>query len=175
MSIYRTKPNLAILVFILMLFLVGVILFFTRATVVQNTIEEDIVKETPKTEAVVQNKFCYSREQIATPVEPYAVSEYIELYFDVDKVSGVKSGTQNGPELTNGYFGTLLGEKQGDVLRLVYSYTVEGAKNKELEIYEFSKEILVKKRYVLKEGKGILIPDESSALKNINYLETLCR
>jgi hypothetical protein len=120
-------------------------------------------------------KYCFSRNQIATKTEPVNVKENISIDIKGVLVTGTKTGTQNGPELTNGYFGDLKGDIKDNILSLTYSYTVEGASNKELEIYELSDNSLIKMRWPLMEGKGILLPDKSKTeLPSILYKEDKC-
>jgi hypothetical protein len=120
-------------------------------------------------------KYCFSRNQIATKTEPSNEKENIDINIKDDVVTGTKTGTQNGPELTNGYFGDLNGNIKDNILTLTYSYTVEGASNKELEVYELTDNSLTKMRWPLMEGKGILLPDKSKAeLSSILYGEYKC-
>jgi len=108
-------------------------------------------------------KYCFVRTEKATVDAPYSVEEHVVLNFDGVKVSGTKRGTQSGPDMTNGYEGTLIGATIDNEMELTYAYTVEGSKNRELEVYTFDKENLIKKRWVLHEGKingvNILLPD----------------
>mgnify|MGYP003450354893 FL=1 len=133
-------------------------------------IEEVPVVEEPS----LDGKYCFSRTQVATETEPYSVSEKITLIISNNIVTGTKTGTQAGLDMTNGYEGTLEGTKESDKLQLTYSYTIEGSQNKEKEIYLFSPEELKKERYVLKEEGGILVPDLTSEVKIINYTKDNC-
>lgn len=123
--------------------------------------------------------YCFSRLQEATIEAPYKVEEFISLTRVRGTVSGTKQGTQSGPDMTNGYDGTLEGTTDGAGLELVYSYTIEGSQNKELELYSFSGEDLVKQRYPLKEekrnGVGMLVPDQSATPTSILYTQAECK
>ena len=139
--------------------------------------KENVIDSSVKKEAVLpkNGKYCFSRNKIATKTEPVNVQENISIDIKGDLVTGTKTGTQNGPELTNGYFGGLKGDIKDNILSLTYSYTVEGASNKELEIYELSGNSLIKMRWPLMEGKGILLPDKSKTeLPYILYTEDKC-
>ena len=98
-------------------------------------------------------KYCYVRKQEATTEAPYSAEEHITLNYDGRKVSGVKTGTQAGPDMTNGYEGTLEGLNMDGEMELTYAYTVEGSQNRELEIYAYIDGKLTKKRWPLKEVK----------------------
>lgn len=124
-------------------------------------------------------KYCFSRTQVATTEAPYSAEEHVVLNFLDTKVTGTKSGTQAGPDMTNGYTGTLSGSTIGTEMELTYAYEVEGSKNRELEVYTFSGESLVKKRWVLKESKinsqGILVPDYVGEPQLITYNKEACK
>ncbi|MBP9839912.1 MAG: hypothetical protein KBC44_02945, partial [Candidatus Pacebacteria bacterium] len=71
----------------------------------------------PMEEIVVESKdgkYCFAYNHPATDVEPYKTSENISLEILGDKVSGSKSGTQEGPDMTNGYQGSIEGSIIGD-------------------------------------------------------------
>ena len=163
------------LVFMMVLALLGLIAFIFTILNKDKVVEVPIIEEAP---VVVENnldgKFCFSRTQIATEAEPYSVSEKVVLNILGNVVTGTKTGNQSGPDMTNGYEGTLDGLKEGDNLNLVYSFTIEGSQNKEKEIYIFSPEELKKQRYVLKEESGMLVPDMTSEVKIINYIKDNC-
>jgi hypothetical protein len=131
-------------------------------------VSEKAVFVTPATQ-------CFKRSVAATPEAPYAVSERIQLVINGASVVGVKSGTQAGPDMTNGYEGILSGNKEGDFLELVYSYTIEGSEQKELERYELSRNLLIKHRYALMEQMGaLLMPDLSKGYAEEIYHPTDC-
>jgi hypothetical protein len=139
---------------------------------------------------------CYGRTQTATTDAPYSVEEYVVLNFDGVHVTGTKKGTQAGPDMTNGYEGTLEGfmnefatEKEYiQQLELTYDYTVEGSHNRELEVYTFrclpesQSEAgcdLVKNRWALTEskinGRSILVPDYKGDPTLITYEKETCQ
>lgn len=118
---------------------------------------------------ITKSRSCYTYHQIATKTAPYAVDEYLDLVFQNEQVSGTKQGTQNGPDMTNGYVGSITGTIKGDVITSVFDYVIEGSHNKEQEIYKKTKTGLEKLRYPLIEGKGILVPDTTKEFKLMNY------
>ena len=117
---------------------------------------------------------CYKYHQIATASAPYAVDEYISMKIDGTKVSGIKNGTQNGPDMTNGYTGTLEGTLEKGLMTLIYSYTVEGSQGKEKELYKVVTSGLQKLRYPLKEEGNILVPDMTKKFTTLPYLNINC-
>ncbi len=126
----------------------------------------------------VAETLCFGRIQEATPTAPYHVEEHIVLTIDGTSVTGTKRGTQAGPDMTNGYEGTLSGSKLDTTLELVYAYTIEGSTGKELELYTFGTNELVKKRWVLTEekrnGSTILVPDHKGEPTLITYTKEVC-
>lgn len=139
--------------------------------VVEETIEEPL--ETP--EEVVENKMCFARDQKATEDAPYEVSENIEIIVNGKNVSGTKKGTQNGPDMTNGYEGTLSGEILDGVYLLTFDYTIEGSDQKEKEEYLLKGDSFVKQRYPLKEESGFLVPDKTKEMSEVSYLKEICK
>jgi hypothetical protein len=132
----------------------------------------------PTEEIVVESKdgkYCFAYNHPATNTEPYKTSENISLEILGDKVSGSKSGTQEGPDMTNGYQGSIEGSIIGDSIEVVFSYVVEGSAGKELEMYELKGDSLKKLRYQLKEGKDMLIPDKDKELEPIDYDKVNCK
>lgn len=124
-------------------------------------------------------QYCYGRSQAATADAPYAVEEHVVLDFDGVKVTGSKSGTQNGPDMTNGYQGTLAGATLDREMELTYEYTVEGAHQRELEVYTMDGGNLVKNRWALVEqkinGQDILVPDYVGEPSLITYAPEACK
>lgn len=132
----------------------------------------------PMEEIVVESrdgKYCFVYNHSATEEEPYKTSENVSLEILGDKVSGSKSGTQEGPDMTNGYQGSIEGSIIGNTIEVVFSYVVEGSAGKELEIYELEGDSLKKRHYQLKEGKGMLIPDKEKELESIYYSKVSCK
>lgn len=117
---------------------------------------------------------CYTYNHEATKDEPYTVNEFIDMAISGTKVIGTKTGTQKGPDMTNGYTGTLIGISDKNTITVVYSYTVEGSKNKEEEIYRTNKVGIEKLRYPLVEDAGILVPDTTKEFKTMTYARVEC-
>lgn len=122
-----------------------------------------------------QSRACYEYNHQATTDEPYTNYEFIDINKNGNDISGIKKGTQSGPDMSNGYEGTLLGTINNDMMNVVFSYVIEGSKQKEKEIYRVEDNSLVKIRYVLTEEDGILVPDLSSEAKEIVYQKTACQ
>lgn len=138
-------------------------------------VENTIGEETLDNETTINNgKFCFSRNQIATEEAPYSVEEYIRLNINENMVSGVKEGTQEGPDMTNGYKGTLSGEIVNGVIGVIFSYVIEGSAQKEKEEYILRDGDLIKQRYSLVEEDGILVPDKDSEKSEIVYDSVSC-
>lgn len=123
--------------------------------------------------------YCFDYEQKADTKNPYAVTEHLQLRKEGDSLIGSKTGTQAGPNMTNGYSGTLKGTLSPGELFLVFDYTVEGAKNKELEIYNLEGVSVIKKRYPLSEGvyqgQKMLVPDQSLTFESLVYNPESCQ
>jgi hypothetical protein len=124
----------------------------------------------------IQGKTCYVYHQEATPEAPYAVDEYINIKVTDKDVVGTKLGTQKGPDMSNGYTGTMKGTIDNDgMITSVYSYSIEGSKNSEKEIYKVTPDGLDKIRYPLIEVKGMLVPDTTQESKIVTYGKTMCK
>ena len=119
---------------------------------------------------------CYTYNHQATTTEPYTVNEFIDITIDGTKVTGTKRGTQNGPDMTNGYTGTITGTVDADTITDIFSYIVEGSHNQEKEIYKArADQIGIEKwRYPLVEGKGVLVPDTTKAHTTMLYARVGC-
>lgn len=122
----------------------------------------------------IQGNTCYAYHQAATKDAPYKVDEYINLNVAGDKVTGTKKGTQSGPDMTNGYNGTLKGMLDKNTVGVLFSYTVEGSKNIEREIYNIVPSGLQKLRYPLIENKTVLEPDTTKEAKILSYNKVDC-
>ncbi len=139
--------------------------------VVTNPIEQ------PPQQAIkfVDGRQCYTYSHEATKEEPVTSTEFIDMTIAGTKVTGTKHGTQSGPELTNGWEGTLNGSITGDTMTVAFAYTVEGSKNTEQEIYQASLVGIDRLRYPLidkyKEG---LFPDTTKEFKRIPYVRVGC-
>lgn len=134
---------------------------------VNNTTPESV--STPSSQ-----KRCFTYSRLATKDAPYSSSEYLEITIDGKNVSGIKRGNQSGPDMTNGYEGTLSGTATGDILKLVYSYIIEGSSQKEEEEYLLTGDSLVRLAYKLKEDNGILVLDKTTMPSELVYNQTQC-
>jgi hypothetical protein len=80
--------------------------------------------------------------------------------------------------MTNGFTGTMTGEAKDGYLQFIYAYTIDGSKQKELEVYRINGADLVKQRYTLdlakKDGEEVLIPNLSSTPTLITYTAEAC-
>jgi hypothetical protein len=149
---------------------IGFVLFF-RYYPRHNT---DNSQNTAGIKKEMSTEQCYYRSTAKTEKEPFSVEEYIQLKFNGDAVTGTKFGFQDGPGYSNGYNGSLSGIKNSSELTLDYSYTVEGSKNVEQEIYTVTDKGIEKMQYKLIEKNGKLVPDKSSLVKNISYSPFSC-
>ena len=135
------------------------------------------ISETQSNIKIVDGRQCYSYSQEDTKDAPYTVNEFMDITVKGNSVNGTKKGTQNGPDMTNGYTGTLNGNlnKEKNSMMLVYSYTVEGSHNKEKETYQSDKTGIEKLRYPLIEEKEILVPDTTKDYTIQNYSRVECK
>ncbi|MES2930638.1 MAG: hypothetical protein V4665_02540 [Patescibacteria group bacterium] len=135
-----------------------------------------IIDSESETILLKDGRYCFAYSHDATETEPYAVQEFIDITVDGVTVAGTKKGTQNGPDMTNGYEGTLMGTLDNDIITGVFSYIIEGSANKEGEIYKIKKDHsgIEKVRYPLSEGKGILFPDTTKEYKTLLYSQVEC-
>ncbi|MES2315782.1 MAG: hypothetical protein V4486_03560 [Patescibacteria group bacterium] len=117
---------------------------------------------------------CYTYSHEATTDEPYNVSEFIDITINGTLVSGTKHGTQAGPDMTNGYEGTILGTLDDNKITDVYSYTVEGSHNQEKEIYQAGLTGIEKLRYPLMQYGGMLVPDTTKDFTTMLYARVGC-
>ena len=118
---------------------------------------------------------CYAYHQVATKTAPYAVDESMTLVTSPDgSIAGEKKGTQKGPDMTNGYTGTLKGAQADTMLKLDYSYIIEGSSNTEQELYRVVAGGLEKLRYPLIEQHGMLVPDTTKPYKALAYKTVPC-
>ena len=169
-------------IFLFVLIIIGVIALITEKIWVPKLVDRIIKMENisvvlPATEQNIpkeDGRQCYTYNHEATKTEPYAVSEFIDMNIKGKVVTGTKTGTQKGPDMTNGYTGTIEGNLEGDTITSVFSYVIEGSKNKEKEIYKVSKIGLEKLRYPLVDSKGILVPDITKEFKTLSYSRVGC-
>lgn len=174
-------------IFLLVLIIIGIGALITHKTWVPKLTDYIISSENYSMEVIqmpIQNtdssvsikdgRHCYIYNQTATDTAPYEVKELIDITIASTNVSGTKSGTQSGPDMTNGYNGTLEGTLEKDTITALYSYTVEASDNKEKEIYKINNAGMQKWRYPLKDERGILVPDTTKEYKVLFYLPTDC-
>lgn len=123
--------------------------------------------------------YCFGRVQEATKDAPYRVEEHMKLTRVRGEITGTKSGTQAGPDMTNGFTGTMTGVAKDGYLQFTYAYTIDGSKQKELEVYLIDDSDLIKQRYTLddavKDGEHILIPNLKSTPTLITYTSEPCK
>lgn len=156
-------------------FFIFILLIFVTASaflLLKNQKQEDNLTQTVIPER--NEKLCFIYQKSATQSEPYSVKENLEIKISGEKVSGVKNGTQSGPDMTNGYEGLISGTIKGDILDVIFSYEIEGSKQKEQEKYLLIKDGIMKLRYQLREEDGILVPDMSTNPKEIVYKKVEC-
>ncbi|MBP6856559.1 MAG: hypothetical protein KBC42_00500 [Candidatus Pacebacteria bacterium] len=139
----------------------------------QNVIENPTPVQVAK---IPDGKYCYQYSQKATFEAPYAVEEYVQLSITQGVVSGLKIGSQSGPDLSGGYDGTISGTIGDDNnIVAIFAHTVEGSKGQEQEEYTISPELLVKHRYTLKEDGPLLVPNKDTFLRDMMYPKVECR
>ena len=117
---------------------------------------------------------CYKYHQVATTSTLYAVDEYIDITTNGIKISGIKKGNQKGPDMTNGYTGTIEGTLSKGLITAIFSYTIEGSQGKEKELYKIVSTGLQKLRYPLKDEAGILVPDITKKFTALSYTNIDC-
>lgn len=124
--------------------------------------------------------YCFVYKHTASYDAPYEVEEHMTLTRVRGEITGIKNGTQAGPDMTNGYTGTLTGKANAEgSIEMVYAYTVEGSNGKELELFTIQGETLVQERYPLIEGKydgvTMLIPDQTKLAEPLVYIQEVCK
>lgn len=158
--------------------LVGIILVFILGLLFLNGRKSIQVSPTPdKVNKIVDLKDgrqCYTYNHEANATEPYTVNEFIDIVINGANVTGTKRGTQSGPDMTNGYTGTMTGTLEKNTITSVFSYVVEESHNQEKEIYRASETGIEKLRYPLTEGKGILVPDTTKEPQILLYARVGC-
>lgn len=173
-------------IFVFVLFIISIILLATQKIWVPKLVNRILSSEGTLTVVPVQTiqiqpnltltdgRQCYTYNHEATKAEPYTVNEFLDITISGKNVTGAKAGTQKGPDMTNGYSGTITGTLANNIITDVYSYTVEGAKNKEQEIYRTGKTGIEKLHYPLIEEKGILVPDVTKEFNAMLYARVGC-
>jgi hypothetical protein len=173
-------------IFVFVLFVISIILLATQKIWVPKLVNRILSSEGTLTVVPAQKiqiqpnitltdgRQCYTYNHEATKAEPYTVNEFLDITISGKNVTGTKTGTQKGPDLTDGYSGTIIGTLANNMITDVYSYIVEGAKNKEQEIYRTGKTGIEKLRYPLVEGKGMLVPDTTKEFSTMLYARVGC-
>ena len=132
------------------------------------------IPNAPVVEIPTSEKLCYERHQAATALGPYKVDEYIVLEQMGTNFVGTKRGTQAGPDMTNGYEGTLTGSERDGLITLIFDYIIEGSEQYEEEMYEMEGGNLVKLRYPLIDTQGVLAPDKTQTPTRVVYEKADC-
>jgi len=141
-----------------------------------DTLAQEIFQKTKSVNITLgSDDSCYLYQHTATLEKPYTVSEYLTLREKDGEIVGKKDGTQSGPDMTNGYTGTLVGTQSEDMITLVYSYTIEGSDGKEEELYQIVSDGIVKHRYPLIEKDGVLVPNETESPTDLLYSTVSCK
>ncbi len=172
-------------IFLLVLIIIGLGLLATQKMWLPKITDMIVAREMPPIvipAPVVPEKYnitdgrkCYAYSHSATTDAPYEVNEWLDVTVSGGQVTGTKSGTQKGPDMSNGYQGSISGSVEEGILNAVFAYTVEGSSNKEQEIYHASKDGLEKYRYPLIEKDGMLVPDISKEYTKLKYAHTACK
>ena len=147
-------------IFLLVLVILGAVLFLTKSFWLPIFVSQNIVPViTQPNLTLVDGRQCYAYSHEATADAPYTTNEFLDITINGTQVTGTKKGTQNGPDMTNGYTGTIVGTLANNTITDVFSYVIEGSSNKEQEIYRANQTGVEKLRYPLVEKGGILVPD----------------
>jgi hypothetical protein len=186
----NTSTQKFLRIFLFVLIVIGIVALVTRDKWVPVLVEQIVARDTPIVVAPVQEKQdvvteqpnitlvdgrqCYIYSHTGTTTEPYTTSEFIDMVISGTKVAGTKRGTQAGPDMTNGYTGTITGTLDNNTIIDTYSYTIEGSKNKEKEIYHAGKTGIEKLRYPLMERSGMLVPDMTKEYSLQSYARVSC-
>lgn len=118
---------------------------------------------------------CFVYEKDATINEPYSVVEELKIVLGNGIVSGSKIGFQSGPDMTNGYHGSIDGFIKDDTIETVFTYIIEGYEGTERELYKINNDSITKMRYQLEEGdNGLLVPNMNSKPIEQIYFEKDC-
>jgi len=155
------------------LIFIGVLLIIAVLVIVLNKNNQQ-KSEITEPSQLTPTELCYHYNQVATKDAPYSADEYISLETIGNKITGSKQGTQNGPDMSNGYQGSLKGTIEDGQITVVFDYEIEGSKNKEQELYIKTDSGLSKKRYPLIEKNKILVPDTTKEFKYLEYKLITC-
>ncbi len=124
---------------------------------------------------LVDGRQCYTYSHEATKQEPVTSTEFIDMTITGTKVTGTKTGTQSGPELSNGWEGSVTGTLSGNTINVAFAYTVEGSKNTEHEIYKAGLTGIDKLRYpLIDKFKDGLFPDTTKPYTLLHYARVGC-
>ncbi len=166
-------------IFLLILIVIGIGALITQKLWVPKLVTYILSREQEpavvlKNDTLTQQ--CYSYSQAATKDAPYAVSEFLALSVKGSTVSGTKKGTQSGPDMTNGYEGTISGTIASWMITSLFSYVIEGSANTEKELYRYTADNkgIEKLRYPLLEGKNMLVPDTTKPYTVMLYSTVSC-
>ena len=132
---------------ILIVIVIGCVVFVTKKLWAP-TVPQQVMQLT-------DGRQCYTYSHEADSTAPYTVQEFLDITIKGTTVTGTKKGTQAGPDMTNGYTGSFLGTLDNNKITGIFSYTIEGSKNKEQEIYQANTTGLEKLRYPLIEKNCI--------------------
>ena len=172
-------------IFLLVLIIIGIIALITQKIWVPKLIVKILSSEhipivtllvVQPNITLVDGHQCYTYSHKATTNEPYDVNEFLDITIKNNNVTGTKTGTQKGPDMTNGYKGTFKGtvDKKSGKINSIFSYIIEGSYNQEKEIYRTNKTGIEKLRYPLIEEKGILVPDTTKKYTLLHYSRVGC-
>ncbi len=169
-------------IFLFILIIIGLSLLATQSIWVPKLVNRIIlnekitlpVQEIQPSISLADGRQCYVYNHETSTNEPYKVQEFIDITIDGTKVTGTKKGTQSGPDMTNGYTGTITGILEENKITAIFSYEIEGSKNKEEEIYKTSRTGIEKIRYPLTEEKDMLVPNTTKDFKLLIYSRVNC-
>ena len=152
---------------------VGVFFYFSSQKEMSKS--PSLPSDTSQSAPLPDGKYCYQYSQKATQDTPYSVEEYSEIVLSGNTVSGLKRGSQSGPDMSNGFDGTLSGTRDGNSLTIRFKYVIEGSSGEEMELYSLDENTLTKHRYTLKEEGGVLVPNKDEFVKDIVATKVSCR
>ncbi|HVY36156.1 MAG TPA: hypothetical protein VG982_02680 [Candidatus Paceibacterota bacterium] len=172
----------ALRIILLILIIVGVAALVTQRLWVPKLVAYILSREQSPVPAVTvqapiqlsDGRQCYTYTHEATQDAPYTVHEFLDITINGTSVTGTKTGTQEGPDMTNGYRGSFVGTLNNNMIRGIFSATIEGAANKEEEIYKATTTGVEKLRYPLTEKGGIHVPDETQSPTALRYARVEC-
>jgi len=162
----------AALVVILVLAVLGAVIFSRREA--KDAAQVPPAEGAQQVVTLADGRQCYVYSHDATSDAPYTASEFMDITIKGATVTGTKKGMQSGPDMTNGYTGTITGTLADNGITDVYSYVIEGSPNKEEEIYRAGPVGLEKLRYPLVQGKGMLVPDTTKPFTVLTYARVGC-